>query len=254
MLHLSFRRRALPALVLTLTALAGAPAYVSSQGTPEAGKGTWQAEGTLLESCTCAVPCTCNFGQGPSPNHFCHAIFAYRLEKAHWDGTDLSGLGFGGADGPDGVVGFVDERASPEQRALLEKIGRAIFAKGGPVGGARPFVPVPITHEANDRNLSLKLGAYGGFTARILMGRDGRRPIVVENNTTWPIERAIKGKASSLTLADPGRAGKINASGVNANYGTFRLSGRTESPGAVAAASTPARPAADESPSCCGKS
>ena len=228
------RRVVLAALAAAALGIAAGVAPAAPQASP--GKGAWSARGTLLESCTCAVPCTCNFGEGPSPNHYCHAVFAYRLEKGQWDGVDLSGLVVGGADGPDGEVGFVDARATPEQRAALEKIGMAIFRQGGPVGRPRRFLAVPITHESKGRDLSLKLGTHGGFTAKVILGRDGRNPVVVENNTTWPIKRAIKGKASVLTLAESAGAGTINASGVNANFGEFDMSGKT--------AGTPARPVA----------
>ena len=77
--------------------MTGSPAVAAP---PATNASTWSASGTLLESCTCAVPCTCNFGEGPSPHPYCHAVFAYRLEKASWNGTDLSGLIIGGADGP----------------------------------------------------------------------------------------------------------------------------------------------------------
>jgi hypothetical protein len=240
-------------LPLAVVAAAGALSAIAQDGqqakppaavtattpaTDTALKGTWSATGTLLESCTCAVPCTCNFGQGPSPNHFCHAVFAYRLDKAQWDGVDLSGLVVGGADGPDGVSGYVDTHATPEQRPALEKMGRAIFSQGGPQGGPRPFTSVDITHEKTGNKLHLDFVGKGGFTGVILMGRDRKTPIVVENNTTWPVARAIKGKASTLSFQDKG-VGEVSGQGVNANYGTFSFTGRI--PAARAQSASPAR-------------
>jgi hypothetical protein len=177
---------------------ASAPA-AAAPGTSTAQ--TWSASGTLLESCTCAVPCTCNFGEGPSPHPYCHAVFAYRLEKASWNGTDLSGLIVGGADGPKGIIGFLDERATPNQRPALEKLARAVMAQGGPAGGPRKFIASQITHAVEGNNLRLEIPGHGGFVATVIVGRDGRSPVVVENNTVWPIPRAIKGKAKPLPTA-----------------------------------------------------
>lgn len=196
----------------------------SGQTGQTATAGTWSATGVLLESCTCAVPCTCNFGEGPSPNHYCHAVYAYKLEKAQWDGVDLSGLVVGGADGPKGNAGYLDARATPAQRPALEKLTYALFQQGGPASGKRQFVTLNIVHEVKDNDLKLNYPGRGGFTAKVIIGRDGKSPVVVENNTIWPIPRAIKGK-SQLSYKDT-TAGEITGDGVNANYGTFSLQGK----------------------------
>lgn len=190
-----------------------------------AQKGVWSASGTLLESCTCAVPCSCNFGEGPSPHHYCHAVFAYRLDKAQFDGVDLSGLIVGGADGPGGGGGYLDSRATPAQRPALEKMAYALFAQGGPAGGKRPFISAPITHSVKGNNLRLEIAGHGGFAARVITGRDGKTPVVVENNTVWPIPRATKAKAQTLQFKSKG-VGEVSGEGVNANYGAFSFKGR----------------------------
>ena len=30
------------------------------------------------------MPCTCNFGGSPSPNHYCYAIFSLEIQKGHY--------------------------------------------------------------------------------------------------------------------------------------------------------------------------
>ncbi|MBC8101526.1 MAG: DUF1326 domain-containing protein, partial [Cytophagales bacterium] len=91
------RRFALTLLAVAPALLVGQPLFRAASATAPTDPTTWSATGTLLESCTCAVPCTCNFGEGPSPHAYCHAVFAYRFEKAIWGGVDLSGLIIGGA-------------------------------------------------------------------------------------------------------------------------------------------------------------
>lgn len=236
--------------------LTGAQARQTAQNNSAGAVGAWSATGTLLESCTCAVPCTCNFGEGPSPHAYCHAVFAYKLDKASWNGVDLSGLTVAGADGPKGGAGFIDSRATPAQRSALEQIGRAIFAQGGPAGVARMFAPVAITHSVQGNRLKLDVAGYGGFEANLIIGRDGRSPVVVENNTTWPIQRAIKGKAVPLAFRHPS-VGNVKGQGTNANYGTFTFAGRTADyaqvrPSASAIVAQSKSKAATADKSCCG--
>jgi len=190
-------------------------------------KGHWEANGTLLESCTCAVPCSCNFGEPPSPNAYCYAVYAYRLTKASWDGVDLSGLVVAGTDGPNGEAAFLDERATPEQRAVLQRLAHALFAQGGPRNSeTQPFTFQKITPSVSGNDIGLKIGDLGGFSAHLIVGKDGKSPVVVENNTIWPIARANKGKSVLLDLHSS-TAGPIHATGTNANYGEFTLSGST---------------------------
>ncbi len=227
---------------------AGSSPALAPRGAANAN--TWTAKGTLLESCTCAVPCSCNFGEGPSPHDYCHAVFAYKLDAGSaWGATDLGGLIFGGADGPKGNLGFLDERATPLQQAALRKVANKVFAQGGPAGGPRAWETTKITHSVNGNDLRLGLGNSGGFQARVIVGRDGKTPVVVENNTVWPIARAIKGKANPLQFRDP-RVGTIRGDGSNANYGAFSFSGSAGGAAVVAAASTPA---AKHGACCAGK-
>ena len=70
----------------------------------------------------------------------------------------------------------------------------------------------------------VEFGASGGFDADILFGRDRKRPIVVENNTIWPVARFVKGKTTRFDYHDSA-GNKLELDGVNANIGTFDLSG-----------------------------
>jgi hypothetical protein len=208
------------ALFLSVLMSGHASAVRASGKTQAAASTKWSATGMLFESCTCAVPCTCNFGQGPSPNHYCHSVFAYKLDKAVYNGIDLSGLVIVGSDGPKGTAGVLDDRATATQRPALEALGVALFGEGGPARAPRRWQTAKITatHEGND--LRLAIDGFGGFAAQVLIGRDGKTPVIVANNMTWPIKQAIKAKASKLTFHDAD-AGDIDTAGVNANYGAF---------------------------------
>jgi len=190
---------------------------------PAARTSGWSAVGTLLEACSCAVPCPCNFGQNPSRD-YCHTVYAYRLKTARYAGVTLDGLVFGGGEADKGAMGFLDSRATPEQKPALEKLALAVFAQGGASAGARKFETVRIVATDDGKRFRLGFGGRGGFEAGILFGRDNKRPIIVENNTTWPVDRFIKGKTSQFDYQDA-LGNHIQLEGVNANIGEFHLSG-----------------------------
>src|SRR5689334_7173844 len=93
---------------------------------PAVQRSRWSADGTLLEACSCNVPCPCNFGQGPSQS-YCHTVYAYRLKTGRYGGVALDGLVFGGGEAEKGVMGFLDSRATAEQKPALEKLALAVF-------------------------------------------------------------------------------------------------------------------------------
>ena len=217
--------------------LAGPASPRQTPKSPATAKG-WAANGTLFEACSCSVPCPCNFGQGPS-NDYCHTIYAYRLKSAVYNGVKLDGLVFGGGEATQGAIGFLDSRATAEQKPVLEKLALAVFGKGGASGGPRRFETVKITVEEDASKFRLDFGGVGGFSANILLGRDRKNPIIVENNTTWPVNRFIKGKTTAFDYKDSlGNQLKLN--GVNANLGEFKLEGdlrSTDQSGTTAEAS-----------------
>src|SRR5437762_8116529 len=80
------------------------PAARAGDGSP-----AWRLRGDLSEACTCSVPCACNFGEGPSPNHFCWALFSLGIEEGSYGDVKLDGLRLAGANGAKGAVMYVDE-------------------------------------------------------------------------------------------------------------------------------------------------
>ena len=197
-------------------------------GAPKPAATLWQATGTLLEVCSCRVPCPCNFGQGPS-NDYCHTVYAYRLKTARYDGVTLDGLVVGGGEGPKGAMGYLDSRATPAQHAALEKLALAIFGKGGASAGARAFTWTRIVAENDSKRLKIGFGETSSMAADILIGRDGRNPIVVENNTTWPVHRFIKAKTTRFDYKDS-LGNVLHYDGVNANLGEFKLAADQSGP------------------------
>src|SRR6185436_12765982 len=68
----------------------------------------WHVTGVLSEACTCNVPCTCNFGQGPSPHPYCYATYSYEIRNGQFNGVKLDGLRFGGIETAKGNAMYLD--------------------------------------------------------------------------------------------------------------------------------------------------
>jgi len=208
----------------------------------------WRIRGQLTEACTCGVPCTCNFGEPPSPHEFCHSMWSYWIQQGRFEQVDLRDLRAGGVEGPGGTLALLDVRADPEQRKALEEITQALTGrlmcmvrlwplKASPADASGQgsvlhssyrdpkflgFEYLPIEQEITDRGVRLQLGDRGGFEASYLFGRDPSRPVTVENIVSWPIPVSIKGKTTRFQYKD--RYNELDYKGTNSNQGAFDLS------------------------------
>ena len=90
----------------------------------------WFFDADYLQACNCDYGCPCEFSAPPSPG-FCEGMGVWRIERGEFDGLSLNDTGLGFAakwpgaihQGNGTVVLFVDEKASPDQRAALLEIG-----------------------------------------------------------------------------------------------------------------------------------
>jgi hypothetical protein len=218
---------------------------------------TWHIKGQFSEACSCNVPCACNFGERPSPYEYCHTMWSYWVKQGNWDQVKLDGMRIGGVGGSLGVMGLLDVRANPAQRAGMENIwhllsGRLFclmrlwpFKAGGdepdPSRPARQssiirmryadrqflgFEYVAIEQVITDKGMRLYFADKGGFEANYIMGRDSSKPITVTNNVSWPIPVSIKAKTVFLKYAD--KFNQLDYQGTNANQGDFDISNRDQ--------------------------
>ena len=89
----------------------------------------WRIKGPEFNNCSCAYGCPCQFNALPTYGH-CHALAAMRIEEGHFGATQLDGLTWVGTFAWPGAVHegngaqqfFIDERATPDQRAALTAI------------------------------------------------------------------------------------------------------------------------------------
>ena len=208
-------------LVITVLVLFGAAALQAGSGLT-AGE-HWEIAGTLTEACTCAVPCTCNFGEGPSPHHYCYTVFSLEIEKGHYGEVKLDSLHLAVGHAQKNWIAYIDERASEEQSAALKAIATRIL---GNVGFKGDFETASITQEIGDRSARVQIGKNGGFEANYIMGMDKKTPVVVENNTTFNIPRTTKTKTSTFRYQDS-HGNTIETGGTNGNQGRFDWTDQT---------------------------
>jgi len=183
----------------------------------------WQIKGSLSEACTCSVPCTCNFGEAPSPHSYCYAVYSYEIKEGTFNGIKLDGLRIGGMETAKGNAMYLDARARDDQRAALETIARQVLRVTGDRMGHGKFLGlkyVDIKQQHDDRHDALEIVGAGSFKTGYIMGRDKTRPVTVVNNTAWAIHEAIKGKTESFAIKDQ-YGNQYSATGTNSNHGDF---------------------------------
>lgn len=164
---------------------------------------SWKITGSLSEACTCSVPCSCNFGQGPSPHSYCYPFYSYHISQGNYGDITLDDLHFGSADLRSGRYMFIDERANDRQREALRLIMARVIERV-PANEAEKKakeIAESVRYEAveqsyDDRKNHLKVAGLGEFAADYVMGLDKQAPVVVRNNTTWRVRETIKAKTS----------------------------------------------------------
>ncbi|HET7452512.1 MAG TPA: DUF1326 domain-containing protein [Thermoanaerobaculia bacterium] len=204
------------AALLLLAASASVPPPVADEH--------WTIAGELAESCTCAIPCTCQFGQGPSPGPGCRSLTVLSIERGSRGAVSLAQTRMGIAFGPKGTVVYLDAAGDPAREEAL----RAIAGKIASTSGFRiaAVVDAPIRLAAGEGTTEASVGEVGSFAADVLRGFDGKSPVVVENNLDINVPRLEKGKTTGFRYRDAiGNA--VQTSGTNSSRGRFEWSDAT---------------------------
>ena len=199
---------------------ATAPSSNEAQPAETASAKAWKITGSISEACTCAVPCSCNFGQGPSPHTYCYPFYSYHIRKGSYGDTSLDDLHFGSADLRSGRYMFIDERANERQREALRLIMARVIERVPAEGAEKKAKEIAENVQTYDeRRNHLKVAGLGEFEADYVMGLDKTSPVVVRNNTTWRIREAIKAKTSFYRV----KLGRdvVDTKDTNSNQGEF---------------------------------
>ena len=211
----------------------GAPAALppanEAQPNEDASAKSWKIKGALSEACTCSVPCSCNFGEGPSPHSYCYPFYSYHIRKGNYGDIVLDDLHFGSADLRGGRHMFMDERATERQRealrVIMARVVERVSAEDAETKAkeiAEEIRYVRVEQEYGDRKNLLKVAGVGEFAADYVMGLDKSLPIVVRNNTTWRIHEAIKAKTSTYKIKI--ERDTVDTKDTNSNQGDFEYS------------------------------
>ena len=156
-------------------------------------KPQWTLAGEYFESCNCAILCPCLLlGGRPTEGH-CDVVLAFHIEKGKYGNVVLSGLNAVQALTTPGVMSagggtlavYVDDRATPEQRAALEEIFTG--AAGGPPSLFGPMVAkqlptrsAPISFTAEGKKRTVSIANVTTVTVEAITGA-GRQVVWMEN-------------------------------------------------------------------------
>jgi len=94
-----------------------------------ATQNSWRIRGDVMEACSCATTCPCNFGSDPTPLP-CEVVLAWRIEEGQYGNTRLDGLNVvlyaripGNVFQGNWTVGvYLDQRAGQQQADALGDI------------------------------------------------------------------------------------------------------------------------------------
>lgn len=124
---------------------------------------SWRMRGDVMEACSCATTCPCNFGSDPTQVP-CEAVIGWRIQDGQHGDTRLDGLNVvgylripGNVFQGDWTMGvYLDQRATPQQ---VEALG-AIFS--GQAGGWFAAVSGLITHPLPPKQVPIEFETVNG--------------------------------------------------------------------------------------------
>ena len=173
------------------------------------GNVAWQLTGQYSESCNCDYLCPCISSNAQAePSHGdCFVALVFRIERGYYTDLSLDGLSLGialwtptrMAAGGGKFALVIDDRASDDQAAAMETIGRG-DAGGAPLG-IRHLAPeylgavrAPITFDADGNSRTAAAGNFLRFHV------DGTPSIPNPSETLW-IEGVMHPAGTRLALA-----------------------------------------------------
>jgi hypothetical protein len=196
----------------------------------------WRISGEYFESCNCTVLCPCLLSRAqarPTEGH-CDVVLAVQVGRGIYGDISLDGCSVAVAaytpgimaEGNWSVATYVDERASPAQRAGLEAIvsGDA----GGPLARLRPLFgtrlptrAAPITVAIEGKRRSLVIAGIAEVVVEGIAGV-GDREVWLDNVGHFASRRLAAARGAASRLRD--RAFSFENSGKNGHYSAIEWS------------------------------
>jgi hypothetical protein len=153
-------------------ALAVAPALLPSRA--HALPRRWELVADVAECCSCAIPCSCNFGRPEAGT--CHGTRLIQIREGQLDGADLAGIDF--------VVTFemrvwtriyIDDRLSTAQSAALDRLLPIAFAGFDRQARAKVRAPLTVQETADGFRFGVP---ESNVEMKLLPGLDGGRIVI----------------------------------------------------------------------------
>ena len=217
---------------------AAPPLSNEAQPAEKVAANSWKIAGALTEACTCSVPCSCNFGQGPSPHFYCYPFYSYHIRKGNYGDVTLDDLHFGSADLKSGRYIFIDERADARQREALQRIAARVIERVSAEDVEKKMKEIAehvryaaVEQSYDERRNHLKVAGVGEFDSEYVMGMDRNSPVVVRNNTTWRVRETIKAKTKFYRVHLGNDV--IDTKDTNSNQAEFEYTDATDFGGPV---------------------
>jgi hypothetical protein len=136
----------------------------------------WSLVADIAECCSCAIPCSCNFGRPEAGT--CHGTRLIQIRQGDLEGRDLSGIRF--------IVSFhmgqwtriyIDDSLSAAQSAALDALLPVAFAGFDRLARARVRAPLRVTEGQGTFAFGVP---ESSIEMRLLPGLGGA-PIRIEN-------------------------------------------------------------------------
>ena len=200
---------------------------------------SWRMRGDVMEACSCATTCPCNFGSDPTPLP-CEVVIGWRIQDGNYGNTRLDGLSvvlYGRIPGNvfqgNWTVGvYLDQRASQPQAQALGDIF-AGNAGGWPamlsslIGNLLPPKQVPIHFQTVDGEHSITIpGLLEVGSERVpnpLPGQPPLDPKVSDLAVPFYTGSVNVRRSRTLRLSDPGMS--FQYTGRSSLVGQFDYSG-----------------------------
>ncbi len=129
---------------LALGAVAAAP-FITARA---AAAPHWSLTADVAESCSCEIPCPCNFGRPTDLK--CEGSRLIQITEGSIDGASLAGIGFVATfDMGNWARIYVDEKLGERQRAAFEAVFPLAFAGFHKLMQTRQYVPLTVSRSAD---------------------------------------------------------------------------------------------------------
>ena len=200
---------------------------------------SWRMRGDVMEACSCATTCPCNFGSDPTPLP-CEVVIGWRIQDGNYGNTRLDGLSvvlYGRIPGNvfqgNWTVGvYLDQRASQPQAQALGDIF-AGNAGGWPamlsslIGNLLPPKQVPIQFQTVDGEHNITIpGLLEVGSERVPNPLPGQPPLDLKvSDLAVPFYTGSVNvrRSRTLRLSDPGMS--FQYTGRSSLVGQFDYSG-----------------------------